>query len=299
MVIEYRITFESDGVRISQSVEPDAQGGDPGPGISPGGDPGPGISPGGDPGLGIPPGGDPGLGIPPGGDPGQGIPPGGGTGGGGRVVILGAMVIEGSNGIATANFSGASPSKPRVHTSAPRPVSSLGAALPFHIEKQLASELCWAAVSVSVDNYFGGQSAQTQCSLAQAVLGATGCCGQDGKITKPVPPSCNQRNGLQAGLEAVKRLGSGPIHDQLTFDQIRQQIDGKLPVCVRIGWEGGSPVNGHFVVLGGYGWSPSGDPQVSVLDPFFRSGPWPYNKLVNAGYQRRNGQWTDTYLLRP
>src|ERR1700674_2271387 len=161
MLIEYRIQFETDGVTITQIVEPGSesvigQGGGNGSGIGPGGGNGSGIGPGGGNGSGIGPGGGNGSGIGPGGGNGSGIGPGGGNGSGigpggaglvgtGRIVILGPLVIEGTSG--TSNPQTYKPLQPKSLHMQPRcPPLALRH---FHLQKQRMMNWCWAAVSVS------------------------------------------------------------------------------------------------------------------------------------------------------
>jgi len=120
MVIEYRIRFEKDGVRVTQSVDLDSVnakdgGGNPGADIDPGGNPGANIDDGGNPGSNIDDGGNPGSNIDDGGNPGSNIDDGGAGGGSGRpvVVIFGPVVI-GNAGRAGTNAKGNPIKKPKV-----------------------------------------------------------------------------------------------------------------------------------------------------------------------------------------
>jgi len=160
----------------------------------------------------------------------------------------------------------------------------------FHLQKQKMMNWCWAAVSVSVERFFDPESHLRQCDMIRSVNPELqGCCAS------PTPEVCDRTALLQDALGArLQKAQKGP----LGFDRLQEEIDHQLPVCARIGWDGGSEVAGHFVVIAGYGSSPNGQALVHVLDPFFRSGLWPYSALVSAGYQRRNGQWTDTFLLK-
>ncbi len=310
MLIQYRIQFEQDGITITQTVDPGdqsgiGQGGGNGSGIGPGGGNGSGIGPGGGNGSGIGPGGGNGSSIGPGGGNGSGIGPGGGNGSGigpgggngsgigpggsllgtGRVVILGPLVIEGTSGTST----GQAYTPPRVKPGAQAGYQPL-ALRQFHLQKQKMTNWCWAAVSVSVERFFDPESHLRQCDMIERVgPKLQGCCAD------PTPGGCDKTALLQDALrDRIQQAQKGP----LGFDKVQEQIDSQLPVCARIGWDGGSEKAGHFVVIAGYGRSPNGQALVHVLDPFFRSGLWPYSALVSAGYQRRNGQWTDTFLFK-
>src|SRR5437867_2038718 len=131
--------------------------------------------------------------------------------------------------------------------------------MPFQIEKQLQDKWCWAAVSVSVDHYFSPGSTFSQCRIARDVLGGLPCCG--------APDTCNTPASLRAALDDVGRFRDR-LPRPLLFDEIRQEIDARSPVCVRIGWNGGG---GHFVVISGYRELASGAQLVEVSDPLFPS----------------------------
>jgi hypothetical protein len=163
----------------------------------------------------------------------------------------------------------------------------------FNIQKQQHDKWCWAAVSVSLERYFVPTSTLTQGQMATEVLGIPGCSGN--------PGPCNQPAKLQDALDVVRqRTASGPRpltfpapRGRLTFRELGQELDGSLPVCVRIGWEGGG---GHFLVLSGYQQLSSGDQLVDVADPFYGDGTIDYNELAFAYVD--SGQWTATYPVR-
>jgi hypothetical protein len=285
MLIEYKIRFGKEGVTIAQYVDPNNSGirgprGDGnGSGVGAGGSgEGSGIGPGGSgEGSGIGPGGSgEGSGIGPGGSgEGSSIGPGGAAvSGTGRIVVLGPLVID-----APCATSSPSPSQAVTLQS-------------FHLQKQQMLNWCWAAVSVSVERFFDPESSLRQCDIVEALNpGVDGCCG------KPIPDPCNTVGLLQDALTKVACLRQ-VIRNPLSFAQIQEQISVELPVCARIGWNGGSEVSGHFVVINGWGLAPTGAPLVHVLDPYFTNAYWPYSALISAGYQRGNGQWTDTFLVQ-
>jgi hypothetical protein len=151
---------------------------------------------------------------------------------------------------------------------------------------------CWAAVSVSVRRFFDPESSMRQCDMVQALNpDLHDCCGQ------PIPSPCNKVGLLQEALTKVACLQK-VIRGPLSFSQIQEQMSAGLPVCVRIGWNGGSEVSGHFVVINGWSLSPTNAPMVHVLDPYFANASWPYAALISAGYHQGNGQWTDTFLVK-
>jgi hypothetical protein len=286
MLIEYKVRFAKDGVTITQIVEPDGGSGSGpggsgnGSGIGPGGGGnGSGIGPGGSGnGSSISPGGSGnGSGIGPGGSGnGSGIGPGGSAfvSGTGRIVVLGPLVID-APCMTSAPYTG----QPLVLKH-------------FHLQKQQMLNWCWAAVAVSVQRFFDPESSMRQCDMVQTLNpDVKDCCGN------PIPAPCNKVGLLQDALTKVACLQK-VIRGPLSFSQIQEQMSAGLPVCVRIGWNGGSEVSGHFVVINGWGLSPTDVPLVHVLDPYFSNGVWPYAALISAGYQQGNGQWTDTFLVK-
>jgi len=159
----------------------------------------------------------------------------------------------------------------------------------FQIKQQTYTRWCWAAVSVSTKLYFSPDSPLTQCNLAARVTGDDRCC------EVPLPSELNRSELLQTALTDASVPYQTLPDTALPFDDIRTQINESLPVCARIGWPGQDA--GHFVVVYGFGVSPSGEQWVDVADPF--NGYWsmPYNDFTHS-YQG-DGQWTDTFLTQP
>jgi hypothetical protein len=139
---------------------------------------------------------------------------------------------------------------------------------------------CWAAVSVSVDVFYGGAS-WSQCRLASAVLSQNNCCADASRST------CDRRNQLSDPLKRVGRFRD-LLARPLSFSELAGEIDSDTAVAAAIRWrtDGGY----HFVVLNAY--EPASR-NVVVNDP--DSGPAivHYDKLL-ASY-RSDGVWTYTY----
>jgi Papain-like cysteine protease AvrRpt2 len=155
-------------------------------------------------------------------------------------------------------------------------------ALPFTMQHQTQTEWCWAAVSVSVSQYFNPSSAWTQCGLVNAELGQSTCC-QDGSS-----PACNQPWYLDRALTRTGNLasfGSGAS----TFPALVQEIAAARPLGARIAWSGGG---GHFVVLTGY----SGSDRVGVDDPWY--GHSDYNFSAFTSRYQGSGSWTHSYFTK-
>src|SRR5262249_17208683 len=112
--------------------------------------------------------------------------------------------------------------------------------LPLTMQAQTQTNWCWAATSTSVNQYYF-PSTWTQCRVANAELGLTGCCNA------PVPSACNVPWYLDRALTRTGNYVSfeGPV----TFERVKTEIDAGRPVGVRVGWSGGG---GHFLVIEGY-----------------------------------------------
>lgn len=154
--------------------------------------------------------------------------------------------------------------------------------LPLTVEKQKASNWCWAAVAVSVDRNEGG-TAWTQCELANRELTMTGCC------TDPGP--CDTPHRLDLALTTVNRLSYWAV-GTTPFGQVRKEIDASRPLCCRIGWQG--TASGHFVVIRGYS---EGDTRndLEIDDPI--DGPSTYEYGEFATRYRQTGVWTHSYFV--
>jgi Papain-like cysteine protease AvrRpt2 len=165
--------------------------------------------------------------------------------------------------------------------------------MPFNypIEKQDGDKLCWAAVAKSVDHYFAPESVKSQCSIAGDVLQTT-CCPD-------VETLCNQIEYLEKALDKVKHLESWPTAGFLEFGKIKELINNRMPICVRIEWHGGG--GGHFVVICGYR-ERKGREFVEISDSWFPSSIVSYQEFVD-GYQNAErtdggGFWSHTYPIK-
>lgn len=160
----------------------------------------------------------------------------------------------------------------------------------FPLQKQIKDKWCWAAVTRSVDRYFNPKSTLDQCTVAQLVLGRS-CC--------PDADDCNQVEFLEKALSRLDRIDGVPVRFGLSFADICESIDNRMPICARIGWNGGG---GHFVLICGYRKTSSGRQLLEIADPLFPSSLVPYEDFI-SGYQnmeqpRGGGKWTHTYRLK-
>jgi Papain-like cysteine protease AvrRpt2 len=253
-------------------------------------------------------------GNPPGGGGGHtgGNPPGGGgghTGGGGPErgsgsgcccpVVIGPIVIGGCSGqgATSAGYIGSQ----AVSIDPPLQDEIKAPTKPFIMQPQEATNWCWAAVAVSVNNFFGSpvgvlaDPAWDQFKLANQLLGITSA---PGCAQMPVPTKCNQPEGLDVALTITKNLmPDGAKFDQhLTYDSIQKWVAAQLPLGARITWYGGGA---HFIALDGVKLMNSGERMVHVQDPSFTStsppGLWDYDALVESYLEE--GYWSDTYLV--
>jgi len=156
--------------------------------------------------------------------------------------------------------------------------------LNFDMRAQKLREWCWAAVSVSIEALYDKNTPWTECKIAQAELGLS-CCDS--------AEQCNQVFRLDPPLHLLGRLRGKPISRTLTFEEIKTEIDAGRPVAVRVGWPAGG---GHFLVICGYDFTPSGVQQVLLGDPFYGDSRTAYD-LFCTSYQG-SGTWTDTFLLK-
>jgi hypothetical protein len=155
----------------------------------------------------------------------------------------------------------------------------------FQIQQQEKKMWCWAAVAASVDHYFTPASNSTQCAIASQLFMKNCAATKD---------ACDEAWYLEEALEDVGRLNGVPQKGTLDFDAIQAQIAAGLPVCIRIGWNGGG---GHFLVISGCGVNESGQEAILISDPFYGKSTWQANSF-KIGYQSTVGRWTHTYLVK-
>jgi len=171
---------------------------------------------------------------------------------------------------------------------------------PFTMQTQEASNWCWAAVAVSVNEFFDPPNAfagspWTQSTLANKLLGIA---SSPGCSQTPVPTPCNKPEALDAALGITNNLmtDGAKFNQHLTFDSIQKWVTAQLPLGARIIWFGGGA---HFIALDGCKVMSSGQRMVHVQDPSYSStsppGLWDYDTLVENYLEE--GYWNDTYLL--
>jgi hypothetical protein len=163
------------------------------------------------------------------------------------------------------------------------------------VEHQQQTQWCWAAVSNSVSHYYDPGSTWTQCTIANAELGQTGCC------TNGSSAACNKPWYLDKALTRVgcfQSIASGT----LSFATIRSLIGAARPPCARQAWSGGGA---HFMaitccyegILGLLGESGSMAKRLKITDPWYGDSIVDYTTFV-SGYQG-TGSWTHSYRTEP
>jgi len=161
--------------------------------------------------------------------------------------------------------------------------------LPFLMQTQQASQWCWSAVSVSVDDFQAPPTQWTQCLLVNDMLARQDCCGSSPGF------GCDTQNTLSAALTRVGRL-SPPHHSQQLADAtIIGEIDAGKPVCIRIEWQDAFHT-GHFVAIIGYDDSDPANLQWKVSDPFHGLSTVDANTFPSL-YKVIGASWTHTYLI--
>ncbi|HXS98815.1 MAG TPA: papain-like cysteine protease family protein [Candidatus Limnocylindrales bacterium] len=169
--------------------------------------------------------------------------------------------------------------------------------LTLRVERQMMSEWCWAAVSVSVDRFFRPDSTHTQCEIAGLVLKKICCPGQLNVQTD----ACNVPGFLGSVFGKLHLLEGDPGDKPLPFADIQKEIDGGRPVCVLIKWlesDGKPGTRGHFIVIQGYTVTPAQKQFVSIGDPLYGSSSLEYGQFADpkGGYRDGRGVWSFTYL---
>jgi hypothetical protein len=154
----------------------------------------------------------------------------------------------------------------------------------FNMQMQTQSNWCWAATSTSVSHFYWFWSTWTQCRVANGELGHSDCCNS------PVPLACNVPWYLDKALTRTNNFVS--ITGQVSFQQVRDEINAGRPVGARIGWNGGG---GHFMVI--YGYSRFlGMEYFDIDDPIYGKSHLSVSDFA-SNYQG-SGTWTHTYFTK-
>lgn len=241
-------------------------------------------------------------------DPSGHIPGGGGgpeTGSSGCCpVVIGPIVISGCYSAEGTESSGTSSLPIAKALTLDPPLNSRtpdGAV--FTMQPQEESDWCWAAVAVSVNDYFAKRATQwTQATLATKVVEADlGLPPNSLDCSKsPLQKKCNRPEGLDDALRIAGNLSDigARFNQYLVFDSIVKWVDQQIPIGARIVWNRGGA---HFIALDGYRELATGEQMVHVQDPIYRSSLQLYDDLVGDYLQLQTGggKWQDTYPVQP
>ena len=157
--------------------------------------------------------------------------------------------------------------------------------LALHMQRQVQSEWCWAAVTASVAVFYRPASSWTQCGVADATLGRQDCCTTGGADQE----RCNKPYFLDVALEVIGHF-QGMEARVLAFDEILGEIGQGRPVCCRIEWQDRT---GHFLSIIDCFTGPSGETYLRLADPIFLETQIVLRDFA-SGYQT-GAAWTHSY----
>ena len=155
--------------------------------------------------------------------------------------------------------------------------------LRFVMQRQTQGNWCWAATSVSIANYYG-TTGWTQCSMANAELGRSDCCG--GGASGP----CNVYGTLNTSINRTGHFVS-MSGGTATYAQVEAQMLANRPLGIRVAWSGGGA---HFICA--TGTEDDGSVWVSDCGSGITSLV-AYDTLRTA--YNGSGSWTHTYYTKP
>jgi len=162
--------------------------------------------------------------------------------------------------------------------------------LGLSVTPQQQANWCWAAVSASVAGFYSAAPAWTQCTVANAALPRTDCCGGGASD----PQKCNKPWYLDIALNVTGTLDRVEART-FTFAEVQTEIARAAPLGTRVGWSGGG---GHFQTIVGWLVAGDGTQYVDVSDPIYLDMTIAYSQFVSA-YQS-SGTWTHSYVtMRP
>lgn len=153
------------------------------------------------------------------------------------------------------------------------------------------SNWCWAATSASVSKFYNPFSKWYQCGVVCQTLNRADCC------IFPISNECNIAYYLEDALKTTGNLKLFPNGDEfktgfLSENEIKNEIDNKYIIGVRIGWKGGG---GHFVAIHGYDDTKS-ELFLYVADPIYDKKCLPLSEFIER--YRVRGKWTHSYLTQ-
>jgi hypothetical protein len=162
--------------------------------------------------------------------------------------------------------------------------------LDFTVQHQLQTQWCWAAVSVSIVDFYETPTAWTQCKLASTQLGANGCCENGASEQCNQPWYVDQALTSLGAFASTEEVPSSASEASSLPSTVEQDIAGQRPVGIGIAWDGGG---GHAIVLEGYRADRA---MVAIEDPWEGSSDMPVSLLHR--YQG-TGHWTHSFRTQP
>ena len=160
--------------------------------------------------------------------------------------------------------------------------------LNLSVTPQEQTNWCWAAVSASVSHYYSSTSTWSQCTVANAALPRTDCCGAGAAD----PGKCNKPWYLNIALNVTGNLDRVESRS-LRFSEVQAEIGRDAPLGTRVGWFGGG---GHFQTIVGWLVADSGVEYIDVSDPIYLDNQVVFSSFA-SGYQS-GGNWTHSYVTR-
>jgi hypothetical protein len=154
------------------------------------------------------------------------------------------------------------------------------------VTPQQQTNWCWAAVSTSVSHFYSSASGWSQCTVANAALPRTDCCG----VGAPDPLRCNRPWYLDKALHVTGNLDRVESRS-LTFGEVQAEIARDAPLGTRVGWFGGG---GHFQTIVGWLVAESGSEYIDISDPIYLDSQVAFSSFA-SGYQS-GGDLTHSYL---
>jgi len=166
----------------------------------------------------------------------------------------------------------------------PAPVS-----VPVPWRKQEQTQWCWATCMQMVFLHDDPATNRTQCQLANAAFGNSGCC------QSPSSSLCNNALGIYSISAEWSRYGyhSAYQDSSLSFEAIKTEISAGRPVEIGLKWTNGG---GHAVLIVGFEID-GAEQLVIVNDPWRGQVNVTYIELLVA-YGDGQWQWSWTGLQR-
>ena len=160
----------------------------------------------------------------------------------------------------------------------------------FPIERQILSNWCWAACTVSLARFYEGRSRFSQGELVADILNSPACAS-------PLPfPACNQTRDFGDALNRVGHLAAPEVPQPLAPDVLLHILGQGRPVGCQIYFE---DAGGHAVIVIGAIADPQRGLLVRVADPGDASILLMSYARFRDSYRGRPGKWVRSYFTKP